>query len=185
MLSAKMQSRKKLLYVATAALVAIGSPIYLFLGATATLIFAEFITVPIALGLIIETRLKKRISNQEDDKVGHLMIGGNKVKIKVDWNYCMGAASCVQLAPKVFHLDWEKRKSFFDPAPLVLLDEKGPILKRSSTRRNPARIELSSSKMRRQENAFILRLIHPVAWIVLKKLMLFSNGSLAVLTFIA
>ena len=47
-----------------------------------------------------------------------------KVRVRVDWNSCMGSSSCVELAPKVFRLDWTKKKSVFDPAPLELLDER-------------------------------------------------------------
>jgi ferredoxin len=53
------------------------------------------------------------------------IVEGRKVRVRVDWNSCMGATSCVELAPKVFRLDWQKRKSVFDPAPLEVLDEKG------------------------------------------------------------
>ncbi len=47
-----------------------------------------------------------------------------KVHVSVGWNSCVGASSCVELAPNVFRLDWSKKKSFFDPAPLELLDER-------------------------------------------------------------
>lgn len=53
------------------------------------------------------------------------VVEGRNVRVRVDWDLCMGSASCVTLAPKVFKLDWAKRKSFADPAPLEVLDEKG------------------------------------------------------------
>ena len=53
------------------------------------------------------------------------MVEGRRVKVKTDWNLCMGSATCVSLAPKVFRLDWQKKKSVFDPAPLEVLDETG------------------------------------------------------------
>ena len=37
----------------------------------------------------------------------------------------MGASSCVEVAPAVFRVDWEKKKSIFEPAPLRVLDEEG------------------------------------------------------------
>jgi ferredoxin len=53
-------------------------------------------------------------------------VQGKKVKVGVDQSLCMGAASCVQLAPEVFRLDWSKRKSTFDPAPLEKLADVAP-----------------------------------------------------------
>jgi ferredoxin len=47
-----------------------------------------------------------------------IVVEGKKLDVGVDHNLCMGASSCVELAPEVFHLDWSKRKSVFDPAPL-------------------------------------------------------------------
>ncbi len=52
-------------------------------------------------------------------------VGGRKIAVKTDWTRCMGATSCVEIAPKVFRIDWERKKSVFDPAPLEVLDEKG------------------------------------------------------------
>jgi ferredoxin len=53
------------------------------------------------------------------------IVGGRNIAVRTDWNRCMGASSCVEIAPKVFHIDWERKKSVFDPAPLEVLDEKG------------------------------------------------------------
>ena len=49
-----------------------------------------------------------------------------KLKVDIDTNSCMGAASCVTLAPQVFKLDESSLKSsFMSSAPLVILDENG------------------------------------------------------------
>ncbi len=52
-----------------------------------------------------------------------LVVEGRRVEVGVDHDLCMGASSCVELAPKVFRLDWTKKKSRFDPAPLEKLDD--------------------------------------------------------------
>ena len=102
-----------------------GIALFVLTNPTVTLVYAEVVSVPIAIGLIVDTKIKKKFSSEEGGWWTGMVVGDRKVKIRVDWNSCMGAASCVELAPKVFRLDWEKRKSVFDPAPLVLLDEKG------------------------------------------------------------
>ena len=53
------------------------------------------------------------------------VVEGRNIKVKSDWNLCMGSETCVSLAPGVFKLDWQKKKSVFDPAPLEVLDENG------------------------------------------------------------
>ena len=108
-----------------AALTALGVLLYFLYGATVLLVYLEFVSVPIALALIIDTKIRKKFSSEKGGWWTGMVVEGKKVKIHVDWNSCMGAASCVELAPRVFRLDWEKKKSIFDPAPLVLLDEKG------------------------------------------------------------
>ncbi len=54
-----------------------------------------------------------------------VLVEGRKLSVRVDHDLCMGAASCVELAPEVFRLDWSKRKSMFDPAPLEKIGEVG------------------------------------------------------------
>jgi ferredoxin len=108
-----------------AALTALGVLLYVLYGATVLLVYLEFVSVPIALALIIDTKIRKKFSSEKGGWWTGMVVEGKKVKIHVDWNSCMGAASCVELAPRVFRLDWEKKKSIFDPAPLVVLDEKG------------------------------------------------------------
>jgi ferredoxin len=106
-------------------LAAVGLLLDIEYGATVLLVYLEFVSVPIALALIVDTKVRKKFSSEKGGWWTGMVVEGKKVKIHVDWNSCMGAASCVELAPKVFRLDWEKKKSIFDPAPLVLLDEKG------------------------------------------------------------
>ncbi len=47
-----------------------------------------------------------------------IVVEGRRLNVGIDHQLCMGAASCVELAPDIFRLDWSKRKSTFDPAPL-------------------------------------------------------------------
>lgn len=101
--------------------------LYLTYGATALLIFSMFASVFAAIAFVLEAKMKRRFSTKKGDGgwwTG-MVVGDKKVRIRVDWDSCMGAASCVKLAPKNFRLDWEKKKSVFGPAPLELLDEKG------------------------------------------------------------
>jgi len=46
------------------------------------------------------------------------------VRIRVDQDLCMASQSCIALAPKVFKIDWSKRKSAFEGAPIEVMDEK-------------------------------------------------------------
>ena len=54
-----------------------------------------------------------------------LVVEGTKVRVGIDHDLCMGSASCVELAPEIFRLDWSKRKSMFDPAPLERIGDIG------------------------------------------------------------
>jgi len=54
-----------------------------------------------------------------------IIVEGRPVEVGIDHDLCMGASSCVELAPKVFRLDWSKKKSMFDPAPLEKLSDTG------------------------------------------------------------
>jgi ferredoxin len=54
-----------------------------------------------------------------------IVVEGRRVDVGVDHDLCMGASSCVELAPEVFHLDWSKKKSMFDPAPLEASGSSG------------------------------------------------------------
>ena len=99
--------------------------LYYRYGGTALLILLEAVSVPLAIAIVLDTKIKKKFSSEKGGWWTGIVVNDRKVGIKVDWNSCMGAASCVELAPKVFRLDWEKKKSIFDPAPLVLLDKKG------------------------------------------------------------
>lgn len=53
------------------------------------------------------------------------VVEGRTVRVKVDQDLCMASQSCISLAPKVFRIDWSKRKSAFEGAPLEVTDEKG------------------------------------------------------------
>ena len=52
-----------------------------------------------------------------------IVVEGRRIQVGVDQELCMGASSCVELAPEVFRLDWSKRKSMFDPAPLEKISD--------------------------------------------------------------
>ena len=54
-----------------------------------------------------------------------LVVEGTKVRVGIDQDLCMGSSSCVELAPEIFRLDWSKRKSMFDPAPLEKIGDIG------------------------------------------------------------
>ncbi len=54
------------------------------------------------------------------------LVEGRNVRVQIDAEVCMGTSSCVALAPKVFRLDWaKKRSSASEPAPLEVLKTKG------------------------------------------------------------
>jgi ferredoxin len=107
------------------ALAAVAVIVYAHFGLTALIVYGEFASVPVAIGLVIDTKMRRKFSSEKGGWWTGMSVAGKAITIRVDWNSCMGAASCVELAPKVFRLDWEKKKSIFDPAPLQLLDEKG------------------------------------------------------------
>jgi ferredoxin len=117
--------RRVVTYGGIAAVALGGVAFYLYHGPPALLIYAMFVSVPVAIALIIDTRIKNKFAEEKGGWWTGLVVEGKQVSIHVDWNSCMGAASCVELAPRVFRLDWEKKKSVFDPAPLEILDEKG------------------------------------------------------------
>jgi ferredoxin len=117
--------RRTILVSSLLAILVLGVLVFAEYGATALIIFGEFVTVPVAAILVVDTKMRGKFSREKGGWWTGIVVDGKKVGIRVDWNSCMGAASCVELAPKVFHLDWEKRKSVFDPAPLEVLDEKG------------------------------------------------------------
>ena len=53
------------------------------------------------------------------------LVEGRNVTVKIDAALCMGSASCVAMARKVFRLDWAmKRFSLGEPAPLEVLKSK-------------------------------------------------------------
>ena len=52
------------------------------------------------------------------------IVKGRTVRIRVDQDLCMASQSCISLAPNVFRIDWEKRKSSFEVAPIEVKDER-------------------------------------------------------------
>jgi DNA-binding Lrp family transcriptional regulator/ferredoxin len=54
------------------------------------------------------------------------LVEGRNVRVQIDADLCMGSASCVAVAPRVFRLDWaKKRSSVSEPAPLEVLKTRG------------------------------------------------------------
>ena len=66
-----------------------------------------------------------QFSKEPDGWWASAILEGRRVRIRTDWNLCMGSASCTELAPKIFRLDWSKKKSIFDPAPLEVHEDRG------------------------------------------------------------
>ncbi len=76
-------------------------------------------------------RIPKRTpkgSEMEDSWWSGSFVEGRRVKVMLDRDICMGSASCVEIAPKMFQLDREKKKSVFDPAPLRILKDRSTNL---------------------------------------------------------
>jgi ferredoxin len=100
--------------------------VYFYVNLTASLTLAQLVTVPLAIGFVVESKIRQKRARLESKPIWWtgIIVEGKKIRVRVDWSSCMGASSCVELAPKVFRLDWSKKKSVFDPAPLELLEEK-------------------------------------------------------------
>ncbi|HXW95396.1 MAG TPA: ferredoxin [Nitrososphaerales archaeon] len=84
-----------------------------------------WITFGIAVLVTLAKILKWQSELHESGWWTGVVVEGKKLDVRVDHNLCMGASSCVELAPDVFHLDWSKKKSIFDPAPLEALSGAG------------------------------------------------------------
>jgi ferredoxin len=91
--------------------------------ATTETVFYVLLYAGLLVATVIILRMRKKL--KEEGWWSGLVVEGRQVRVRTDWDRCMGASSCVELAPKVFRLDWQKKKSMFDPARLELLDEKG------------------------------------------------------------
>ena len=78
-----------------------------------------------ALAIIAVMILMKSMSREDEGWWTRSILEGRKVRVRTDWNLCMGSASCTELAPNVFRLDWSKKKSVFDPAPLEVFHDTG------------------------------------------------------------
>jgi ferredoxin len=66
----------------------------------------------------------KQMSNDADGWWTTSLLQGRRVSVKTDWDLCVGSGTCTELAPEMFRLDWSRKKSIFDPAPLQV-DENG------------------------------------------------------------
>lgn len=79
-----------------------------------------FMVIGVLIIAIPLLRINKDINVKETD------LTGRTLRLRIDQEACMGVASCVKLAPKVFKLDeTELKSSFISYAPLVVIDEKG------------------------------------------------------------
>lgn len=87
---------------------------------------SDFLPYLSAVGVVVLVVALYKISQLSKDEEGwwtRSILQGKKVKVKTDWSLCMGAASCTELAPGTFRLDWTKKKSVFDPAPLEVTED--------------------------------------------------------------
>ena len=87
----------------------------------------EWVIPVFAIGgtvLLVTMYKLTQLSTEPEGWWTHAILQDRKVKVRTDWNLCMGAGSCTELAPGTFRLDWSKKKSRFDPAPLEMLDDK-------------------------------------------------------------
>jgi ferredoxin len=75
----------------------------------------------VAVSLIIKWRRERQLSNWWTGVV----VEGRRLHVRIDHDLCMGATSCVALAPEIFRLDWSKKKSMFEPAPLEKIGDVG------------------------------------------------------------
>jgi ferredoxin len=83
----------------------------------------ELLWIAFGIGVLVMSAmiLKWRSELRESGWWTGIIVEGKKLDVGVNHDLCMGASSCVELAPDVFHLDWSKKKSIFDPAPLEAL----------------------------------------------------------------
>jgi ferredoxin len=84
-------------------------------------LFAAYLVLLLSAAYVLSQRRKMKRRGSLTTRT----VGGRSIAVRTDWNRCMGASSCVEIAPKVFRIDWERKKSVFDPAPLEVLDENG------------------------------------------------------------
>jgi ferredoxin len=78
----------------------------------------------VGFALLILVLLKIRtMSSDQEGWWTRSIVEGRRVKVEVEHDLCMGSATCTELAPGIFHLDWGKKKSIFDPAPLELTED--------------------------------------------------------------
>jgi ferredoxin len=117
--------RSYLIVIGSIAAIVSCAVVFVYVGLDAAIILAQFIAVPVAIAFILDSKIRSRRAKAgEPTWWTGIVVEGKRVRVSVDSNSCMGASSCVEIAPKVFRLDWSKKKSVFDPAPLELLDER-------------------------------------------------------------
>lgn len=76
-----------------------------------------------ALVLVTVIYKMRQLTRDEEGWWTRAILEGRKVKVRTDWNLCMGSGTCTELAPGMFKLDWSKKKSVFDPAPLEMVED--------------------------------------------------------------
>lgn len=64
-----------------------------------------------------------QFSKEPDGWWTRAILQGRNVRVRTDGSLCMGAGSCTELAPAMFKLDWSRKKSRFDPAPLEFRED--------------------------------------------------------------
>jgi DNA-binding Lrp family transcriptional regulator/ferredoxin len=65
-------------------------------------------------------RMKKKVDPWWTGSI----VEGRHVRVKIDPDLCMGTASCVAIAPRIFQIDWAKKKGVTQPAPLEVLKRR-------------------------------------------------------------
>ncbi len=80
------------------------------------------------VGAVILLAVLVQMRSMSQDQEGwwtRSILEGRRVNVRTDWSLCLGSGSCTELASGIFKLDWSKKKSMFDPAPLEMLEDKG------------------------------------------------------------
>ncbi len=77
-----------------------------------------------AVALVVVLFKMRTMDSEDDGWWTTSILEDRKVRVRTEWNLCMGSGSCAELAPGVFRLDWAKKKSVFDPAPLEMLEDR-------------------------------------------------------------
>ena len=78
--------------------------------------------------MALPTKIEVKKRKQAQWWTGQI-VEGRTVRIRVDQDLCMASQSCISLAPKVFRIDWSKKKSNFEGAPIEVKDKKQQIMR--------------------------------------------------------